>query len=261
MLGLLSRVWERTSLTRRPTSPRPRPRYRPSVERLEGRAVPATITVSIFGTPNPATPGALVSFPVTITGNLGPNDTDINGSATVVDATTGVQLSSVPMIFVGGSPNSTVMYQFTASGTFAAGNHVIVATFTSKDPNTQGNSASIVEVIKEPVEITMPPHRTSGIGFRRHKHLVTETLKVCGTGKTPVQGPFFLAVENLDPAITLVNATGKTVNQAPLGTPYVKLAASSLSKKHCAKVTLVFDDPLPGKVNFTPVLLQTTGTP
>jgi hypothetical protein len=263
MLGLLCHLWERTPHTRRPASARPRQRYRPSVEGLEVRAVPATVTVSVFGTPNPATPGALVSFPVTITGQLGPNDTDINGSATVVDTTTGVQLSKVPMIFVGGSPNSTVMYEFTASGTFAAGNHTIVATFTSNDPSTMGASASVVEVVREPAVITMPPSMTTVIGFKvqKHKHLVKETLKVCGTSKTPVQGPFYLAVQNLNPAITLENATGFTVNQTPLGTPYVKLTATSISKKNCAKVTLIFDDPLPGKPSFTHVLLQTTGTP
>jgi hypothetical protein len=261
MLGLLSHFWERTPQTRRPASSRPRPRHRPFLESLEGRVVPATVTVTVFGTPNPGNPGALVSFPVKITGNLGPNDTDIRGSATVVDTTTGVQLAQIPMVFAGGTPNSTVMYEFTASGTFAAGNHTIVATFKSSDPSTPGGSGSVVEVIREPVIIDLPPNQTTVIGVRRHKHLVKETLKVCGTSKTPVQGPFFLAVENLNPQITLVNATGQTVNQTPLGTPYVKLTASSISKKHCAMVTLVFDDPLPGKVSFTHVLLQTTGTP
>jgi hypothetical protein len=261
MLGLFSRLWRRGSQARRPVPSRLRPRYRPLVESLEGRAVPATVTVSIFGTPNPGIPGALVSFPVTIKGQLGPNDTDINGSATVVDTTTGVQLSSVPMVFAGGSPNSTVMYQFTASGTFAAGNHTIVATFKSNDPGTASSAGSVVEVIREPEVITMPPAQIGVISLSHHKHLVKETLKVCGKSKTPIQGPFFLAVENLNPAITLVNATGKTTTQTPLGTPFVKLTASSLSRKHCAKVTLIFEDPLPGKPSFTPVLLQTTGTP
>src|SRR5580704_6195736 len=102
MLGLLSHFWECAAPTRRPASSRLRPRQRPIVERLEGRAMLATVTVSVFGTPNPAAPGALVSFPVTITGNLGPDDTDINGTATVVDTTNGVQLADVPMVYAAG---------------------------------------------------------------------------------------------------------------------------------------------------------------
>jgi len=133
--------------------------------------------------------------------------------------------------------------------------------FSSTDPSTPGSAGSVVEVIKEPEIIDMPPNQTTVIGVSRHKHVVRETLKVRGTSNTPVQGPFFLAVENLNPAITLVNATGKTVNQTLLGTPYVTLVASSISKKHSARVKLVFDDPRPGKISFTPVLLQTTGTP
>jgi len=261
MLGLLSHFWARTPRTRRPVSSRPRPRCRPAVEALECRAVPATTSVALFGTPNPGVPGALISFPVTITGNLGPNDTDIQGNATVVDTTTGVQLSSVPMVFSGGTPNSIVKYQFTASGTFAAGKHTIVATFNSTDPSTPGSSASVVEVIREPAMITTPPIRTTVIALRRHRHVVTETLEVSGISRIPIHGPFYLAVEHLNRAITLVNATGFTVNKTPLGTPYVKLAANSISKTHHAKVTLVFDDPLPGKPSFKPVLLRTTGTP
>jgi hypothetical protein len=261
MFGLLAPFWARAPRARRPVSSSPRPRCRPVVESLECRAVPATTSVALFGAPNPGVPGTLVSFPVTITGNLGPNDTDIQGNATVVDTTTGYQLSSVPMIFVGGTPNSIVKYQFTASGTFAAGNHTIVATFNSTDPSTPGSSASVVETIKEPTVIVMPPHRTVVIGVHRHKHIVTETLEVFGTSKIAVHGHFYLAVEHLNPKIILVNAKGFTVNETPLGTPYVKLTATSISKTHPAKVTLVFDDPFPGNPSFKPVLLQTDGTP
>jgi hypothetical protein len=225
--------------------------------------VPATVTVSLFGTPNPGMPGALISFPVTITGNLGPNDTDIQGSATVVANSPGGSrtIANIPMVYSGGPPNSVVMYEFTASATFPAGNYTIVATFTSTDPSTAGASSSVVEMIREPGDITMPPVTTSVIGVSRHKQLVKETVKLSGTSTTPIQGHFYLAVENLNPAITLINATGKTVNQPPIGTPYVSLVASSISKKHSTKVKLVFDDLLPGKVAFTPVLLETTGTP
>ncbi len=261
MIGLLSYYSERTPKTRRPAPYRPQPRHRPFVEKLEGRELMATVTVSIFGTPNPASPGAIVSFPVTITAQLGPDDTDIQGSATVVDQTTGVVLENLPMVYAGGSPNSSVNYEFTASGTFPAGDQNIVATFQSSDPATANASGSVVEVVKEPEVVTTPPNDTTVVSFSNRKHVVKETLEVRGTSKTAVQGPFFLAIENLNPQITLVNATGHTTSYQPLGTPYVELTAGSISKKRGARVTLLFDDPFPGKVSFTHVLLHTTGTP
>jgi hypothetical protein len=256
MLDLLSRLWQRGPQAPRRLPSRPRPRYRPFVENLEERAVPATVTVRAV--PSPGTPDAPISFPVVIASQA-PGNTDLNGSFTLVDSTTGTTLDS-RHIFSNASSGQTILAEFTVSAKLAVGSHTIVATFTSAEPSFEpSGSATITEVVKSP-DVEVPPVITT-IGFVHHKHLVKETLKVCAKSKTPVQGPFFLALANLNPAITLVNAAGKTVGTTPPGEPFVKLAVSSLSRKHCAKVTLIFDDPLPGKPSFTPVLLQTTGTP
>jgi hypothetical protein len=252
MIGSLSRMWRRTA------SSRPRPRYQPALELLEGRAVPSTTTIT--ATPNPGTPDMPVSFPVTVMSTT-PGNTDLQGDVTVMDATTGTLIDQRKMIFVSGSPGTPILFQFTASARLAVGNHTIVATFTSSDSFEPSSQGSVVERIPPPDDIIAPPSLIKPFFTARHgKHRLRQVVEIKNTGSAPITGNLFLVVDNLTPGITPDGAAGVTTVHPPLGSPYVALGHRTINPHKFIKVTLTFEAPPGAHLHDTFRLLEGTTT-
>src|SRR5262249_33926884 len=69
-------------------------------------------------------------------------------------------------------------------------------------------------------------------------------------------GPFTLVLDNLSRRVKLVNRTGVTITQAPLGSQYVQSSfnANTLASLQGGSFTLIYSNPRRRKITFTPRL-------
>jgi ELWxxDGT repeat protein len=97
----------------------------------------------------------------------------------------------------------------------------------------------------------------SGFSAAAKKYKMVVTIK--NTGRAALTGPLILVLDKLNKKIKLNAAAGLTQVLAPLGSPFVKLAAASLRPGASTTVTLVFTK-ASGKVTFAPRLLAGSGS-
>jgi hypothetical protein len=98
---------------------------------------------------------------------------------------------------------------------------------------------------------------------RRTQHYVQQ-VNLTNSGSTPVNGPVWLALDNLSSDATLFNAAGTTANYAPLGSPYVSVNLGGdnvLSPGETAVVYLEFADPSRGGITYSTRVLDSVPTP
>jgi hypothetical protein len=86
----------------------------------------------------------------------------------------------------------------------------------------------------------------SGFTFNRATGRFSQTITIKNTSGFAIGGPISLVLDNLTPGVSLFNAAGTTVSQAPTGSPYINfvLAASGvLAPGGALSVVLQFTDP------------------
>lgn len=120
---------------------------------------------------------------------------------------------------------------------------------------------------------TIPPPASfavtsEGLALSGKAHHHIQSVHVTNTGTTPVSGPLFLALDNLTPDVTLLNADGATAILPPLGSPYVKVRLSDgdddrdVLRPHESKtVELEFLDPSDATITYTSRVLNVTPAP
>jgi hypothetical protein len=72
-----------------------------------------------------------------------------------------------------------------------------------------------------------------------------------------ISGPFNLTLDRLTKGVTLVNRTGVTRTQPPLGSPFVqsRFSGPTLASLQGGSLQLIFSNPRNRKIRFTPRLL------
>ncbi len=91
-----------------------------------------------------------------------------------------------------------------------------------------------------------------------------ETLRITNTGSTAVYNSIWIALDNLTPGVTLLNADANTEVLAPLGSPAVKLNDGDdniLRPYQSRKVTLEFLDPNSDPITYDPRVLNVEPAP
>lgn len=85
------------------------------------------------------------------------------------------------------------------------------------------------------------------------------TLKNTGPVISAIAGPLALVLDNLPSSISLLNASGTTSANAPVGSPYVD-TTTGLAGGQSATLTLKFSNPQLLQIRYTPRVLAGTGT-
>jgi hypothetical protein len=86
------------------------------------------------------------------------------------------------------------------------------------------------------------------------------TLILVNQGGQVIHGPIYLVLDGLKKKIKLKNAIGVTMQQAPLGSPYLLVSSGDLAPGQSMTVTLSFKNPAGGTVHFSTRVLAGPGT-
>ena len=106
-----------------------------------------------------------------------------------------------------------------------------------------------------------PTVSLGGYVLNRRTGKLNQQVIVTNTGAVPVIGPIRVALDSLSANTALVNGTGTTANNAPVGSQYVDVTSSNLAPGASAAVTLQFNKPVTGNVNYSPRVLTGTLAP
>ena len=90
----------------------------------------------------------------------------------------------------------------------------------------------------------------------------TQTVTIKNKSGTPIQGPLSLVLDQLSPNATLFNATGRTANAAPLGSPFIVVNVGDdnvLSPNEAVKVLLEFTNPSGNRITYRARILAGEG--
>jgi hypothetical protein len=90
----------------------------------------------------------------------------------------------------------------------------------------------------------------------------TQIVTIKNKGNSPIAGPLSLVLDQLSPNATLFNATGRTANAAPLGSPFINLDVGSdnvLSPNEAVKVLLEFTNPSGNRITYRARVLAGEG--
>jgi hypothetical protein len=90
-----------------------------------------------------------------------------------------------------------------------------------------------------------------------------EKLIVRNTTSMPLPGPIVVALDNLSPGVTLLNASGSTTHTPPLGSPYVVVPGTNggLAPGAVAIAGLQFEDPIGTQPTYSVRVLNGTASP
>ena len=94
---------------------------------------------------------------------------------------------------------------------------------------------------------------TSGLGRNRATGLWSETLTVTNTSASPISGPVQVVLSSLSANATMVNNTGLRN-----GSPYITVSGGTIQPGASVAVTLTFQNPTNGFINFTPLAFSGT---
>ena len=97
-----------------------------------------------------------------------------------------------------------------------------------------------------------------------HNHHVFQVVQVSNNGSVPVAAPLWLALDNLNSDVTLVNADGTTAILAPAGSPYVDVPTGFdgvLRPHETRTVKLEFLNPNDEAISYNARVLNVTPAP
>ncbi len=89
----------------------------------------------------------------------------------------------------------------------------------------------------------------SGLAYSRVSRTFNGTVTITNISSNPISGPFQVLFTVLTAGVTLVNATGNFS-----GSPYLTATVPSLAAGQSAIVSVQFNNPSLGTINFTPVI-------
>jgi hypothetical protein len=101
----------------------------------------------------------------------------------------------------------------------------------------------------------------SGYVVNRRTNTVTQIVTVTNILAGAINGPIYLAVDNLSSNTALANKVGNTLNNAPTGSPYVVVAPAGLTAGASATATLQFTIPASGGITDSLRVIATNGQP
>jgi hypothetical protein len=90
----------------------------------------------------------------------------------------------------------------------------------------------------------------------------TQIMTIKNKGGTPIQGPLSLVLDQLSPNATLFNASGRTMNIAPLGSPFINVNVGGdnvLSPGETVRVMLEFTNPSGNRITYRARVLAGEG--
>jgi Bacterial Ig-like domain (group 3) len=259
-----------SSVPGRPTSARkPNPRFRPQLECLEDRSVPAVTTTTLTSSLNPASFGQPITFTATVTGGDIPAGSGRDGSG--FDDVTFFD-GARPLLTVKptptGGPNHESRAQFTSSR-LDIGTHVITARydggtfFDSGSFFTNNSSASkaVNEVINAPpiaadVSAAVSVTRVPLPGLR---NAAVQLVRLRNTGAAAVGGPIMLVLHGLRRGVRLKGASGVAQQHGRPGDPFLALDVTLLPGGELTLV-LLFSNPTRRNIRFTAQVLAGAGT-
>jgi uncharacterized delta-60 repeat protein len=190
-------------------------------------------------------------------------------SGVVVGAGADIVPVTTTVTFNEGQTSKTVHIPVVAEA-FVDGNETVTLTLSNARGAALGTPATAVLTIEEspihPIVDVTPFVSVTIRRLGRSRQLVTLT----NTGSRGIYGPFFLVLDNLPhnkkgrPLVTLVNASGATQVQPPVGSPFVMMNLPVLGPGQSQTVALVFSANLAFRkarraITYTPRVLAGTG--
>jgi hypothetical protein len=206
---------------------RPRPAFRPRLERLEGRDTPSTTVLDVA--PNPATFLQAVTLTATITEGAGDSVQPGNGSPTQGTVTFFDGVAALMTIKVTPKAGTTTqgVAQFTT--TLGLGTHSLTAQYSGDaiPAALRITSASASSAVSATVSLPPPPPGpvdvtpfVSVVVHRRppgKKQLVTVT----NDSGLPITGPLYLVFTRLPRRVRLRGASGVAQSHGVAGSPFL----------------------------------------
>jgi hypothetical protein len=271
-----------TSFLGRPTSARkPNPRFRPQLECLEDRSVPAATKTTLLASLNPAVLGQPITFTATVIGgDIAPGSSPSPAQAfTLTSGTNDVTFfdGATPLATVKLTPISTTFdptslfesrAQFTRSG-LGLGTHVITARYNgatfkslfSTFEDLPSTSNPLNEVINPPppladVSAAVSVARVPLPGLRNP---AVQLVRLRNTGGATVEGPIHLVLHGLRRGVRLKGASGVAQQHGRPGDPFLTLDVTLLPGGELTLV-LLFSNPTGRNIRFTAQVLAGAGT-
>jgi hypothetical protein len=147
-------------------------------------------------------------------------------------------------------------------------NNVIPASETNNFGG-YNNVAAVNDLSDLFVDGVIPAPRSASVTaedvvFNPHTHRAQQVVHIANDGTSPVPAPLWLALDNLSPNATLLNADGTTSVLAPLGSPYVNVpvGGDDVLRPHETKtVILQFADPSGAPISYDARVLNVVPTP
>ncbi len=90
---------------------------------------------------------------------------------------------------------------------------------------------------------------------------ITQTVTITNRGSSAIAGPVQLVLDGLSANTALSNANGVTVGNAPNGSPYLTASSGSIAPGAAVTVTLQFNLPTSGGVNYSARTVTGTSNP
>jgi hypothetical protein len=101
----------------------------------------------------------------------------------------------------------------------------------------------------------------SGYVLNRRTNTITQTVTITNILSGAITGPIYLAVDDLSSNTSLANKSGNTVNNAPIGSPYIVAAPTGLAVGASVTVTLQFTVPASGGISENLRVITANGQP
>jgi hypothetical protein len=97
--------------------------------------------------------------------------------------------------------------------------------------------------------------------YNRRTGKVSEVVTLVNNSSSPISGPINLALDGLSGNTSLVNSSGMTANNAPLGSPYITVTTNDLAPFASVTVTLSFTKPVSGGIAYKARTITGTANP
>jgi YVTN family beta-propeller protein len=173
-----------------------------------------------------------------------------DGTVSVIATATNMVTATIP---VGNNPSGVAV---TPDGSkayvLAGGGIAVIATATNKVTATIPAVAG-GELFIQPVFALSPSEvatRASGLAYSRVSRTFNGTVTITNISSGTIRGPFQISLTGLTAGVTLVNATGDFS-----GSPFLTVpAVASLASGQSATVSVQFQNPSFGTINFTPLI-------